>query len=112
MQHFKADGSSLDTLQYLYTDSSNLYDPTGRLHREVDAGGRTHVFTYNNLYELTAESHPDFTPHGYVYDLNGNRTQKTGTAAHWCGYDAQNKLLWLNTATALPASRCGSSTGT
>jgi RHS repeat-associated protein len=99
IQHFKSDGSLLDSLQYFYTDGGAAYDPTGRLRREVDAGGRTHEFFYNRHSELTAETHPDVGSATYTLDANGNRTAwtKAGVTA-WAGYDAQNKLLWTNSA--------------
>jgi RHS repeat-associated protein len=73
------------------------------LRREVDAGNRTHAFYYNGLYELTAESHPDFGTISYTLDPNGNRTQKRqGGVTEWASYDTQNKLLWTNQAGNFP----------
>lgn len=100
MEHRLADGSLLDRFQYLYTDGNGVYDPTGHLRREVDAGGRTHAFAYNELYELMGEAHPDFGTRLFTYDANGNRRSQSvpGTFTEWYGYDAQNKLLWSNQA--------------
>src|SRR5262249_35065927 len=99
IQHRLSDGSVLDTFNYFYTDGNGLYDPTGHLQREVDAGNRTHAFFYNNLYELTAETHPDFGTIGYQLDPNGNRTSKSaGGVSEFYGYDSHNKLLWSNQA--------------
>jgi YD repeat-containing protein len=103
IQHRLASGTVLDTFTYHYTDSQGNYDPTGHLRREVDAGGRVHSFFYNPLYELTAESHPDFGTISYTLDPNGNRTQKSqGGVTEWAGYDVHNKLLWTNQAGNFP----------
>ena len=92
--------SVLDTLNYYYTDASNVYDPTGHLRREVDAGNRTHAFFYDNLYELVQETHPDFGTNSYSYDPNSNRASKTTSlGTDYYGVDANNKLLWVNRGT-------------
>jgi YD repeat-containing protein len=97
--HRKADNSVLDSFEYFYTDALGTYDPTGHLRREVDAGGRTHAFFYNPLYELTSETHPDFGTLSYQIDANGNRISKSGTGfTEWYGVDGNNKLLWTNQA--------------
>jgi RHS repeat-associated protein len=102
----KADGSVLDTLNYFYTDSLGVYDPTGRLQREVDGLAQTHAFSYNNLGELVAESHPDIGSVSYTIDANGNRSSKTTAAGtDYYGVTAANKLLWVNRGTnAAPTS--------
>jgi RHS repeat-associated protein len=105
--HYKADGTGLDSLAYSYRTASNVYDGTGHVQRETDAGGRAHYFYYNEQYELIQEKHlTDFGTLTYTYDLNGNRTSKQrGSLTEWAGYDAQNKLLWTNQgANAVPAS--------
>src|SRR5262249_10889083 len=57
------------------------------------------AFFYNNLYELTAETHPDFGTISYQLDANGNRSRKTtASSVDYYGYDNQNKLLWSNQA--------------
>ena len=85
---------------YSYTDGNNVYDPTGHLRQEVDGGNRTHAFFYNNLYELTQETHPDFVSIIYGIDANGNRTSKNvnGVIDDY-GVDAANKLNWVNRRT-------------
>ncbi|MES4791865.1 MAG: hypothetical protein C4321_01725, partial [Chloroflexota bacterium] len=93
----QANGTILDQFTSLYTDGNGVYDPTGHLRREVDLGGRTHAFFYNNLYRLVQETHPDFTSLGYTYDKNGNRTQRNANGVvDYYGYDTHNKLLWVN----------------
>src|SRR5262249_35637623 len=76
---------------------ANVYDPTGHLRREVDSGNRTHAFFYDNRYELVQETHPDFGSLVYSYDLNGNRTSKTGSfGTDYYGISFNNKLRWVN----------------
>jgi YD repeat-containing protein len=100
VQISQPNGTIADTFSYLYTDASNVYDPTGHLRREVDAGNRTHAFFYDHRYELVQETHPDFGTNSYAYDVNGNRTSKTSSlGVDYYGVDANNKLLWVNRAT-------------
>jgi tRNA threonylcarbamoyladenosine biosynthesis protein TsaE len=96
----------LDTLEYFYTNASGVYDKAGRLQREVDAGGRTHAFTYSNYNELSAETHPDLgTGQNYYFDQNRNRTRRLLNGANtYAGYDGQNKLLWANATNTAPTS--------
>jgi YD repeat-containing protein len=44
IQHRLASGAILDQFDYFYTNAAGQYDPTGRLQREIDAGGRVHAF--------------------------------------------------------------------
>jgi RHS repeat-associated protein len=106
IQHKLANGSVLDTFQYFYTNSAGTYDKAGRLQREVDAGGRTHAFTYSNYNELSAETHPDLgTGQNYYFDQNGNRTRRLRNGVNtYSGYDGQNKLLWSNATNTAPTS--------
>ena len=110
IQHRLAGGAVLDPLGYYYADAAGVYDPTGHLRRETDAGGRVHAFSYNRHYELTGESHPDFGSAAYTLDRNGNRTSwSMGGVTTWAGYDLQNRLLWTNGAGNLaPAPNQGS----
>ncbi len=97
--HRLANGAVLDTFQYFYTDSQGVYDPTGRLRREIDVGGRVHEFFPNPLSEPTASNHPDTGPIAYGLDLHSNRVSKTqGGVTEWYGVDAADKLLWTNQA--------------
>jgi RHS repeat-associated protein len=89
----------LDQFQYLYTTSGNVYDPTGRLRREIDSAARTREFTYNLHSELLGDTHPDHGAISYTYSANGNRlTKASGGTTTWYGYDSQNRLLWTNNA--------------
>ncbi len=101
--HRLANGAVLDNFQYFYTDSQGVYDPTGRLRREIDAGGRVHEFFPNPLSELVGASHPDTGLISYGLDAHSNRTSKAqGGVTEWYGVDAADKLLWTNQAGNFP----------
>jgi len=103
----RANGQVVDTLQYFYTDANGVYDPLGRIRREVDGAGQTHAFAYDQLSQLVAESHPDFGTIVYEYDKAGNRTKKSTSAGiDYYGVNAAtNRLEWVNRGTnAAPTS--------
>ena len=81
IEHRRANGTLLDRFDYFYTDGSGTYDPTGRLQRELDAGGRTHAFAYNRHGELTTESHPDLAP--AVSRSMSTATGRVGRSRGW-----------------------------
>lgn len=101
----------LAQFEYFYTDAG-VADPTGHLRRERGHLGQVHAYSYDNLYRLTGETHPDLgtVSYGYGTDAqyglnplgkNGNRITRTQNGVtEWSGYDAQNKLLWTNQADA------------
>jgi YD repeat-containing protein len=106
IQISEANQNIADTFQYLYYNAQSLYDPTGHIQQEVDAGNRVHAFSYDHLYQLVQEQHPDSGTYGYGYDANGNRISKTSSlGTDYYGVDAANKLLWVNRGTnAVPTS--------
>jgi RHS repeat-associated protein len=96
-----ANGTPKDTFNYYYysTNVNTDYDPTGHLRREVDMGGRTHAFSYNKLYELTQETHPDLAigTIDYTYNKNGDRlTRKQNGVTDYYGVAGDNRLIWVN----------------
>jgi RHS repeat-associated protein len=102
-----AGGGTYDQWTYYPTDAAGNADLTGRIHREIDPGGRLHAFWYNKRYELTQDSDPNYlgtVPYGY--DLNGNRISRMdNSGTDYYGVDANNKLLWVNHGTnAAPTS--------
>jgi YD repeat-containing protein len=107
----RSNGTVLNTLNYFYTDSQGVYDPTGHLRREVDAN--TREFYYNDRYELVGELLPGADVVGYFYDKEGNRTRRdtyiSGTFAFtdYYGYELglSPRLKWVNrNVNAQPAS--------
>jgi YD repeat-containing protein len=121
---YTTDGRDFLNKVELYDSANTLKDrltyghgPAGNLTSESDLGGRVHGFTYDNLYRLKQETHPDFGPAGsgqsidYRYDANGNRTQKivnggTGTYGYtdYYGVDGRDRLWWVNRRNGEPTS--------
>jgi YD repeat-containing protein len=105
IEHRLASGTVLDNFQYYYTTATGTYDSTGKLRREIDAGGRVHSFDYKSGAAIMRETHPDFGQIDFTTDLNGNHTRrKIGTVDRYHGYDAHNKLLWVNATNVAPIS--------
>jgi RHS repeat-associated protein len=121
---YTTDGRDFLNKVELYDSANTLkdrltyaYGPAGNLISEADLGGRVHGFSYDNLYRLKQETHPDFGPAGsgqsidYRYDANGNRTQKIvngGVGANgytdYYGADGRDRLWWVNRRNGEPTS--------
>jgi RHS repeat-associated protein len=98
--HYTGAGTLIDQFQYFRTDGTKT-DETGRILREVNAAGATRHLDYDELGRLKLDDSPENGKREYVYDAQGNRTQKITTWTNnnnvdYYQYDDLDRLVWIN----------------
>jgi len=69
----------------------NVYDHAGNRIQRTEDGTTTHVYTYDNAYQLLAASHSNQPAEFFTYDPTGNRL--TSHLSSFYSYDNANRLL-------------------
>ena len=79
------DPAANEVLSYAYT-----YDAADNITSKATGDG-DYVYTYDDLYRLTAADNPTLADEAYTYDAVGNRLASAATAGSWA-YNENNEL--------------------